>query len=131
VIGLDTNIIVRYLAQDDPAQTALAVRLMRSLSAEEPGFVSLVVITELIWVLESCYGFSKLELVDVLETLLGAKEVILEQAELVSQAARGFATGKADFADYVVERVGHAAGCGHTFTFDLKAAASTGMKLLT
>ncbi|HKC71042.1 MAG TPA: type II toxin-antitoxin system VapC family toxin, partial [Terriglobales bacterium] len=130
MIGLDTNVLVRYLAKDDPQQTAHAVKLMRSLSENEPGFVSLVVIAELNWVLETCYRFDKLELVDVLDTLLASKEVILERPEIVSQAVRQFASGGADLADYLIERGGHSAGCSHTFTFDQKAAASAGMRLL-
>ena len=130
MIGLDTNVVVRYLTKDDPQQTATAVKLIRSLSENEPGFVSLVVIAELNWVLETCYRFEKLELVEVLETLLTSKEVILERREIVSQAVREFASGAADFADYLIERSGHTAGCSHTFTFDQKAASSAGMRLL-
>lgn len=130
MIGLDTNVIVRYLTKDHPQQTATAVKLIRSLSENEPGFVSLVVIAELSWVLETCYRFDKLELVEVLETLLSSKEVILERREIVSQAVREFASGNADFADYLIERSGHTAGCSHTFTLDQKAASSAGMRLL-
>jgi len=130
MIGLDTNIIVRYIVKDDPTQSALAVKLIRSLSDEDRAFVSLVVIAELCWVLESCYGFNRSELVDVIESLVNSKELILENTELVSQAVHLFAVGKADFSDYVIERCGRAAGCLHTLTFDQKAASGAGMRLL-
>lgn len=130
MIGLDTNVVVRYLTKDDPRQTAAAVKLIRSLSENEPGFVSLIVLAELHWVLETCYRFNKLELVDVLDTLLTSREVVLERPEIVSQAVRQFASGNADLAYYLIERSGHTAGCSHTFTFDQKAAASAGMRLL-
>lgn len=128
--GLDTNIVVRYVTQDDPVQSALAVRLIRSLSPEEPGFLSLVVMAELCWVLETCYRFTKAELIDVFESLLSSKEIVVERADLVAQAIRRFATGRADFADYLIERCGHIAGCADTLTFDQIAAASAGMRLL-
>jgi predicted nucleic-acid-binding protein len=130
MIGLDTNVVVRYLVKDDPAQSAVAVRLIRSLSVEDPGFLAIVVMAEIVWVLESAYKFEKSELVDVIQGLLGSKEIVLENAELVSQSIRLFEQGNADFSDYLIERSGRAAGCLHTFTFDQEAAASGGMQLL-
>ncbi len=130
MIGLDTNIVVRYLTHDDHAQAAAAIKLFHSLSQEGPGFLSLVVITELVWVLESCYGFKKSEILQVLETLLRSKELIVEHAEVVWQALRSFADGNADFADCLIERCGDAAGCLNTFTFDQKATTGSGMRLL-
>jgi len=130
MIGIDTNVVVRYLTKDDPIQTTLAVKTIRSLTADEPGFISLVTIAELTWVLETCYRFDKVELVEVLDTLVASQEVKLERAEVVSQALRMFAAGNADFSDYLIERSGHAAGCMYTFTFDQEAATSAGMRLL-
>lgn len=130
MIGLDTNVIIRYIVKDDPIQSALAVGFIRSLSEDDRAFVSLVVVAELIWVLESSYGFHRSELVDVIESLLSSKELILENAELVSQAVDLFRRGKADFSDYVIERSGRAQGCLHTVTFDPKAASWAGMRLL-
>jgi predicted nucleic-acid-binding protein len=130
MIGIDTNVVVRYLTKDDPIQTTLAVKTIRSLTADEPGFISLVTIAELTWVLETCYRFDKVELVEVLDTLVASQEVKLERAEVVSQALRMFAAGTADFSDYLIERSGHVAGCMYTFTFDQEAATSAGMRLL-
>lgn len=130
MIGLDTNVVVRYLAQDDPAQGWAAARLIDSLSPEAPGFLSLVVVAELVWVLESAYHFRKRDLEEVLEGLLRSKEVIVEQAEIVWQALRKFKAGRADFADCVIERCGHAAGCQSTVTFDQQAATAGGVRLL-
>lgn len=130
MIGLDTNVMVRYLVKDDPAQSPLAARTIRALSAEDPGFVSIIVIAELVWVLESSYRFSRSEVIDVIKNLLSSKELVIENSELVSQALRLFERGKADFSDYLIERVGRAAGTVHTVTFDQRAAASAGMHLL-
>ena len=130
MIGLDTNVLVRYLAKDDPIQTPVAVKLVRSLSEDEPGFLSLVVITELIWVLRMSYRYRNNEIANVVEKLLQSRELIVEQEELVADALRGFATGSADFADYLIERTGQLAGCIHTFTFYKRAATFAGMRLL-
>jgi predicted nucleic-acid-binding protein len=130
MIGLDTNIVVRYLTHEDAAQAAAAVRVMDSLSQNSPGFLSLIVIAELVWVLEVSYRFKKSEIEHVLETLLRSKELVIEQAEVVAQALRKFSDSRADFVDCLIERCGHAAGCQHTVTFDQNAASAAGMKLL-
>jgi predicted nucleic-acid-binding protein len=130
MIGLDTNIIVRYLTHDDPAQTTAAVRVIDSLSSDSPGFLSLIVIAELVWLLEVSYRFKKSEIEQVLGTLLRSKELVIERAEIVAQALRKFSAGHADFADCLIERCGHAAECQYTFTFDRNAAGAAGMKLL-
>ncbi|MFZ0286052.1 MAG: type II toxin-antitoxin system VapC family toxin [Terriglobales bacterium] len=129
MIGLDTNVLVRYLTHDDPAQTAAAEKVMDSLTADSPGFLSLIVMAEVVWVLEVSYGFEKLELEQVLETLLRSKELVVERAEIVWQAFRKFGAGNADFAHCLIERIGHAAECEYTLTFDRKAVGA-GMRLL-
>jgi predicted nucleic-acid-binding protein len=130
MIGLDTNVLVRYLTHDDPRQTAAAQRIIQSLTREAPGFVTVIVMVELIWVLQASYGFEKKEVERVLETLLRSKDLVIEKAESVSQALLAFKTGRADFSDYVIERIGHAANCRYTVTFDQKAATMAGMRLL-
>jgi len=130
VIGLDTNVVVRYLTHDDPTQTAAAVKLVDSLSSEMPGFLPLVVMAELVWVLEVSYRFKKPEIEKVLETLLRSKELVVERAEVVWQALRKFRGRRADFSDCLIERCGHAAECLYTVTFDQKAATGASMRLI-
>jgi len=130
MIGLDTNVIVRYLTHDDAAQAAAAVRVIDSLSQDSPGFLSMIVIAELTWVLEISYRFKKNEIEQVLDTLLRSKELVIERAEMVAQALRKFSASRADFADCLIERCGHAAQCQYTVTFDQTAAGAAGMKLL-
>jgi len=130
MIGLDTNILVRYVTQDHAAQSAAAVKIMESLSHESPGFVSLVVIAELVWVLDFSYRFNKHEIEHVVERLLRSKELVLERAEIVSQALRKFRVSRANFADCLIERCGNAAECQYVLTFD-KDAAAAGMRLLS
>jgi predicted nucleic-acid-binding protein len=130
MIGLDTNILVRYLTHDDPNQTAAAMKVMNSLASDSPGFLSLIVIAELVWVLTISYHFRKKEIEQVLDTLLRSKELMTERAEIVLQALRAFSAGRTDFADCLIERCAHAAECKYTVTFDQKAATLPGMRLL-
>ena len=130
MIGLDTNVLVRYVTQDDPVQSAQACELIESLTTASPGFVSMVSIVELVWVLQSCYQSAKSDVVTVLETLLRTRELTVEHAEVIWQALRKFVANKADFADCLIERCAHAAGCEYIATFDLNAAKAAGMKRL-
>lgn len=130
MIGLDTNILVRYVAQDDAKQSPRATRLIESLTAEAPGYVSLVAVVELVWVLTGCYDSSRAEVAAVLDTLLRAKELVVADADAVWKALRLYKVGKADFADCLIERCGALAGCPHTATFDREAAKHCGMKLV-
>ncbi|HUD53593.1 MAG TPA: type II toxin-antitoxin system VapC family toxin [Terracidiphilus sp.] len=128
--GLDTNILVRFLTKDDPIQSAAAKEFLRTLSVESPGFISLVCLIELVWVLRSRYQLNKADLIQCLERLLDLPELILEGQTAVAQSLARFSIGKMDFADCLIERSGHLAGCGHTVTFDANAAKTSGMKLL-
>ena len=130
MIGLDTNVLVRYVAQDDPKQSPQATRLIESLTAEAPGYVSIVSVVELVWVLAGCYASTRNEICEVLETLLRTKEIIVAHADIVWKALRIFREGKADFADCLIERSANAAGCSHTATFDRAAAKHCGMRLI-
>ncbi|WP_010176262.1 PIN domain-containing protein [Pseudomonas sp. PAMC 25886] len=131
MIGLDTNVLVRYVTQDDPVQSPKASRLIESLTPASPGFVSLVSVVELVWVLQSSYQSAKSEVIAVLETLLRTRELTVEHAEVIWQALRRFTSTKADFADCLIERCAHAAGCEYTATFDVNAAKAAGMRRLT
>jgi predicted nucleic-acid-binding protein len=130
MIGLDTNVLVRYIAQDDPKQSPQATRLIESLTADTCGYVSVVSVVELVWVLTDCYALPKGELCAVLETLLRTKEIVVEHADTVWQALRSFKSGKADFAACLIERSAKEAGCDYTATFDRDAAKHGGMRLV-
>jgi predicted nucleic-acid-binding protein len=131
MIGLDTNVLVRYVMQDDARQSLKASRLIESLTSEAPGFVPLVALIELVWVLTSCYDLTREQVAQALDALLRSKEIILERAEQVSQALRTFGAGGADFADCLIERTSAAVGCKKTMTFDAGAAKFAGMTLIT
>ena len=130
MIGIDTNVLVRYIAQDDPTQSKRASRLIEhECSAASPGFISLIVLVELVWVSESCYDASHDEVTEIVRRILSTRQLVVQNAEIAWKALRLFESGKADFADYLVERIAAAAGCSGVVTFD-KAAAKTGMTLL-
>ena len=130
MIGLDTNVLVRYIAQDDPVQSSKATRLIEPLAADDPPHASLVLGVELVWVLTGCYASAKAEICMVLETLLRTKEIIVENADVTWKALRLFKASDADFADCLIERSASEAGCGYTATFDRDAAKNCGMKLI-
>lgn len=130
MIGLDTNVLVRYIAQDDPKQSPMATDLIESLTVDTRGYVGVVSVVELVWVLTDCYALPKGELCEVLATLLRTKEIVVAHADTVWQALRLFKEGKADFADCLIERFAKEAGCDYTATFDRDAARHCGMRLV-
>ncbi len=130
MIGIDTNVMVRYVMQDDPKQSAKATRLIEALTSDRPGFLPLVTIVELVWVLSSCYGLKRDETAEALDLLLRSKELVVDRADVVLQAHRRFAEGSADFADCLIERIAHAQGCETTLTFDVGAVEAAGMSLV-
>jgi predicted nucleic-acid-binding protein len=131
VIGLDTNVIVRYVAQDDPRQAAAATRLMeKTLSAEEPGFVSLVTMCEVAWVLAECYGADRSRIRAVLQGLLETRQILVESAELAWRALRTWQGSSADFSDALIGEVATAAGASKVLTFDKAAAKLPSFALL-
>lgn len=130
MIGLDTNVLVRYIMQDDVKQSALANRLIESLTADSPGYVALVSVVEIAWVLGSAYDLDRSQLVQAFEGLLRTKEIVIENAETVWKSVRNFQSSNADFADCLIERAAAVAGCEKTFTFDRAAAKGGGMTLL-
>jgi len=131
VIGLDTNVVIRYLAQDDPKQSPIATRLMeKALSSDDPGFISLVVLAEVVWVLVSLYSVDRSGVADVVGGLLTTEQLRVESAELVWRAKRRYEGSKADFSDALIAECGVAAGCKRSVTFDRMAAATLGFELL-
>lgn len=130
MIGLDTNVLVRYIMQDDVKQSAKATRLMESLTIETPGFVSSITIIELFWVLSSFFELSREQILQAFEAILRTRELVVDRTELVMQALIVYKTGTADFADCLIARIGSSAGCSQTLTLDIRAARSAGMSLI-
>jgi len=130
MIGLDTNVLVRYIAQDDAVQSPKASSLIESLTVDEPGYVTQVALVEVVWVLSSLYAADRAQIAKVVEGFLRTKELNVEAAETVWKALRVFIASKADFPDCLIERICHDAHCEYTATFDTKAAKSAGLRLI-
>jgi predicted nucleic-acid-binding protein len=130
VIGLDTNVVVRYLVQDDPEQSAVASALIDELTETDPGYLSLVTVVELYWVLRRAYGVGPGRCAELLEGLLDARELRVDRDAIVRAALTTSRRGS-DFADAVIAELGRVAGCHHTLTFDQRAARDGSMQLLS
>jgi predicted nucleic-acid-binding protein len=131
MIGLDTNILVRYLTQDDPAQSRQATELLeRRLSEANPGFVSVVAMVELAWVLDRAYRMAARQIAAALERMLQTEVFVIEKEQEVFAAMVALRQGRGSFADALIAELGLQAGCSHTVTFDTKAARLPGFKLL-
>ena len=131
MIGIDTNVLVRYLAQDDPQQSALAVELIEgSCSENNPAYINHIVLCETVWVLERCYDVKKEMLAVILEKILKTEQFTIKGLEMVWQALKEFRKTGAGFADCLLSQINLSNGCEHTVTFDKKAAISKGYRLL-
>lgn len=128
MIALDTDVLVRYLVRDDPAQTAVADAILENLTPRDPAFVGLVVLAELWWVLGAAYSIPPDARRDVLSGLLDSEELVVEDPDLVRAALRRV-DQKADFPDALIAERATRQGCTATMTFDKGAARHAGMTL--
>ena len=130
MIGLDTNILVRYLTQDDRIQSPKAREVFeRRLSEEEPGFVSIVAMVETVWVLESAYRLTPHEIAGAVERMLQTDVLVVEHEQEVFTAMIALKDGQGSFADVVIAALGARMSCSCTLTFDRKALRLPGFEL--
>ena len=123
MIGPDTNALLRYLAQDDPIQSPKATALIeRRATKEDPGFVSLVSILEIVGVLGSLYKRSRAEIADHIEMILAADTLEVQNEQEVFQAVVAFRNGSGTFVGALIGASGVWRGCSSTLTFDHDAA---------
>ena len=131
MIGLDTNVVVRYLAQDDPIQSPKATQIFeRRLTEREPGFISLVTMVETVWVLDTVYGLPDQEIAEAVERMLQADTLVVQNEQEVFTAMVALKSGRGSFADALVGALGIWAGCGSTLTFDRKAGRVEGFEVV-
>ncbi len=130
MIGLDTNIVVRLITQDDPGQSRVANRIVEQrLSASEQGFVSLAVVLETVWVLDSIYRFSSAEIATALRALLADQALAVQSESEVFTAIVALEENRSSFADALIAALASTAGCSITLTFDKEAARLPGFEL--
>lgn len=129
MIGLDTNVLVRYIVGDDAAQAARARHVVESLTDYRRGFVSVVVLVELHWVLRRAYRATVDEAAAVVRGLLDAEEIVVAESDVVRRAHAQVGAG-ADFVDALVAELGDAAGCEYTATFDRRASRHPAVRLV-
>ena len=130
MIGLATNILVRYLTQDDPIQSVKATEVIeRRLTDENPGFVSIVAMVETVWVLERAYDLTPLEIFRAIEQILQTDVLVVENEQEVFTAMTALKEGLGSFADAIIAALGVSRGCSHTLTFDRKALRFPGFEL--
>jgi len=130
VIGLDTNIILRFLLTDDPKQAIPVRKLFQALTAERPGWISTTTMVEIEWVLTG-KSMPRGTVAQLLTILLSMDTLIVDQRGTVAEAVQQFRSGRADFADCLISAAARAAGCSEVMTFDRVAARDAGMRLLT
>jgi predicted nucleic-acid-binding protein len=131
MIGIDTNVLVRHLVQDDLRQSREATQVItKQCTRDDPGFINRIVLCELVWVLESAYGYPKDTIVAVLEKLLRTSQLKIEDAQSAWTAFRMYQKGKADYADCLLGVTNRLAGCDSTVTFDQGAMKLEGFQLL-
>lgn len=128
MIGLDTNVLVRYLTQDDPGQSARASHLIETqCTRASPGRIAIVVLCELVWVLRGAYRYEKPLIVAALEQILATAELEIESEDTARQALFAYRCGSADFADYVIFVSNRARGCQVTYSFDRALTLDAGV----
>jgi predicted nucleic-acid-binding protein len=130
MIGLDTNVLVRYIMQDDPRQSPKATAIVESLEEVGSAYITLVSVVELVWVLTASFELTRAQVSQALDGIIRTKQFKIENADQVIRALRVFKLGKSDFADCLIERSANSAGCVETMTFDVKASKHAGMTLI-
>lgn len=129
MIGLDTNVLVRFLVQDNEVESRLAARALAGLTPESPGFVTQVTLVELHWVLSRSYGYSRETCLDITQQLVASPSLEFDDAEGVVRALT-LAQDGADFADALIASAMELFGVTHTVTFDRRAARALGWEQL-
>jgi predicted nucleic-acid-binding protein len=131
MIGLDSNVLIRYLTQDDPVQSAKATEIIeRRLTPRNPGFVSVVAMVEIVWVLDRAYSLTAKEISTVVERLLQVEVLAIENEQEVFTAMVALKQGRGSFSDALIAELGVRAGCARTLTFDKKALRLPGFEIV-
>ena len=132
MIGLDTNILVRYFTHDDPEQTPKALRLINEqLDSHRPGYISIATLAELVWVLRTRYAADKATVIGIVDHLLADPRFVTQHRDALWAALDTFERLPVDFGDALIAMLDRAAGCSETLTFDRRAARIDGVRHLS
>ena len=132
MIGLDTNVLLRYLTRDDHLQSRAAIAFLEhELTLERPGYINVVTFAELVWTLRTSYAASNEHLLTAVERLLQADTLVIQNATEIGAALVDATEGRGSFADALIARMNAAAGCDRTVTFDKKALRLEGFAPLS
>ena len=130
MIGLDTNLLLRYVVQDDAKQAALATQLIETtLDDDEPGWIASIVLCELVWVLEGPYDYARNAIAATLQRLFEIARFRVEEPAIAWRALDAYKSG-ADFSDAMIALGNERDGCAYTATFDRAAAKLRQIRLL-
>lgn len=130
MIGLDTNLLVRYITQDGPEAETATRHLEKVCTSDDPGFISLICACELVWVLDRAYGYQRTQIADILTALIETNQFEIESVEFVWRALNDYRAGPADFSDYLMGHICKHHGAAPVHTFDRKAARSALFRLV-
>lgn len=132
MIGIDTNVLIRYIVQDDPDQSKTASQyLEQNCTVDSPGFLNHLVLCEIVWVLKRAYKYDKVIIVEVLKKILMTAEFSIENSDLVWKAMKEYELGQADFSDYIIGLSNLQNNCEYTVSFDKSVADFPGFVILT
>jgi predicted nucleic-acid-binding protein len=131
LIGLDTNVFIRYLVQDDELQAQLATDLIENqCNKDNPALINEIILCEIVWVLKRAYRYDKSVILTIIKQLLSTDEIYISSHSEAWAAYHDYDNGTADFSDYFIARINQKLGCPCTFSFDKKACQSNNFKLL-
>jgi len=123
MLGIDTNVLVRYFTKDDDIQTKLAEKLLDKYSGEAGSiFINNIVICELIWVLNRLYKYNKVQIIILLREILCTIEFSFENQSLLTRSVLDYEDSDVDFADILIGNINLNNNCTTTFTFDKTAS---------
>jgi len=125
VRGLDTNVLVRYLTQDDPAQARRANAIItQTIARGDRLTINVIVVCELVWVLSEAYEFDKSTIITTLQRILDTTQFVVEDRDVVRRAVDEYQRGQGDLSDYLIGWRNREAGCADTVTFDRQLSKS-------
>jgi predicted nucleic-acid-binding protein len=133
VIGLDTNILLRWLIlpeEGDLGSSESEIKQAQAIILQEGAqfFVNTIVLAETAWILEQKLKVARPAISEIVDRILYSVNIVVGDEAEVRAAQGSFEASTANFADCLIAELNLAAGCAHTLTFDRKAARTRGFR---